>query len=69
MIYNKLVSKINFEVESLFSTEGIQQQVRFGSHFTNDPVMNSIHFLVPKLLIALSYVNIDPVLPDGFTSF
>ena len=69
MIYNKLVSKINFEVESLFSTEGIQQQVRFGSHFTNDPVMNSIHFLVPKLLIALSYVNIDPVLTDGLTSF
>ena len=68
MIYNKLVSKINFEVESLFSTEGIQQ-VRFGSHFTNDPVMNSIHFLVPKLLIALSYVNIDPVQTDGLTSF
>ena len=68
MIYNKLVSKINFEVESLFSTEGIQQQVRFGSHFTNDLVMNSIHFLIPKVLIALNYINIDPVLKAGFTN-
>ena len=30
--------------------------------------MNSIHFLIPKTLIALSYINIDPVLMAGFTS-
>jgi hypothetical protein len=28
--------------------------------------MNLIHFLVPKLLIALSYINIDPVQMAGF---
>ena len=67
MIYDKLVSKVNFEVESLFSTLVIQQ-VAFGSHFTNDPVMNSIHFRITKLLIALSYINIDPILTAGFTS-
>ena len=30
--------------------------------------MNLIHFLVPKLLIALSYINIDPTRTAGFTS-
>ena len=67
MIYDMLVSIVNFEVESLFSRQGIQQ-VRFGSHFTNDLVMNSIHFLIPKVLIALTYINIDPVLKAGFTN-
>ena len=30
--------------------------------------MNLIHFLVPKLLIALSYIKIDPARTAGFTS-
>ena len=30
--------------------------------------MNSIHFLIPKLLIALSHINADPVLTAGLMS-
>jgi hypothetical protein len=51
-------SKIKIDRVNTFSKSGISQ-VNDGSHFTRDPIFNSMHFLAANSLFFAKYIDLD----------